>query len=78
MRSRKALVAAIVLLALVVPYAAMAGQAPSSQVGKPLTGDVGNVTGYQDTRGRTAYGGVLFWYQYFSLFRWISHYGHTF
>ncbi|MFH1679887.1 MAG: hypothetical protein ABIH26_04505 [Candidatus Eisenbacteria bacterium] len=72
MRSPRRLVAIVLVLALLVPCAALAGQAPSAQVTNPRSGDAGAVTGQLDVRGRTAPGGLYFWYQYFALLRWYA------
>jgi hypothetical protein len=75
MRSRKRILAIMVMLALIVPYGAMAGQAPSAQVRNPVGGNTGVISGYSNVQGHDAYGGLLFWYQYYSLIRWLSHWG---
>ncbi|MBM3319526.1 MAG: hypothetical protein FJY73_02500 [Candidatus Eisenbacteria bacterium] len=78
MRSRKRLVALVLVLALLVPYAALAGERPGAQVTNTRTDDSGVITGQQDIRGRTAMGGLLFWYQYFQMLRCFSRWGIAF
>ncbi len=74
-------IAAFLLVLLLVPVAAMAGQAP-------IAGDVqadledtqidndGHVRGEQDLRGQTWYEGYyMFWYQMFAWMRWLTRWG---
>jgi hypothetical protein len=75
---KKRVVAIVLLVLLLVPYAAWAGQAPSAQHQTRYGTENGAVSGSQDVGARTAYGGVYFWYQYYQMLRWWARWGVTF
>lgn len=70
----KRTIAILVIVALMVPLAAYAGQAPgasNSQVGRSMYGESENsVTEYRDNRGVVSWANNLFWYQLYNFYRW--------
>ena len=67
-------VAAFLLLLLLLPCVALAGQAPGTEQSPAdeANGNGGSVWHHRDDRGACRWFNNLFWYQIYALHRWMS------
>lgn len=75
MKKWKGMIAVFSLVLLLLPYVAVAGQAPGVQ-DRPYVQDEidvkDGVGAHVETRGRVVWFQNLFWYQVYSLLRWVE------